>query len=29
VRKLSAVSAIEIACWDIIGKTTNQPIYNL
>ncbi len=24
-----AVSAIEIALWDIIGKATNQPIYNL
>ena len=24
-----ALSAIEMACWDIIGKTTNQPIYNL
>src|SRR5207244_1652234 len=22
-------SAIEIACWDIIGKACNQPIYNL
>ena len=26
---MCAVSAIEIACWDIIGKATNQPIYNL
>lgn len=26
---MSAVAAIEIACWDIIGKVTNQPIYNL
>lgn len=26
---MCAVSAIEIACWDIIGKVTNQPIYNL
>lgn len=26
---MSAVSAIEIACWDIIGKACNQPIYNL
>ncbi len=25
----SAVAAIEIALWDIIGKATNQPIYNL
>jgi len=24
-----AISAIEIALWDIIGKATNQPIYNL
>lgn len=24
-----ALSAIEIACWDIVGKATNQPIYNL
>ena len=24
-----ALSAIEIACWDIIGKAVNQPIYNL
>lgn len=23
------LSAIEMACWDIIGKATNQPIYNL
>ena len=26
---MCAVSAIEIACWDIIGKATNQPVYNL
>ncbi len=26
---MCAVSAIEIACWDIIGKACNQPIYNL
>lgn len=26
---MCAVAAIEIACWDIIGKATNQPIYNL
>jgi len=25
----SAVCAIEVACWDIIGKALNQPIYNL
>ncbi len=24
-----AVAAIEIACWDIIGKASNQPVYNL
>lgn len=24
-----ALSAIEMACWDIIGKALNQPIYNL
>ena len=24
-----AMSAIEIACWDIVGKALNQPIYNL
>jgi galactonate dehydratase len=26
---LSAVSAIEQACWDILGKSLNQPIYKL
>jgi galactonate dehydratase len=26
---MCAVSAIEIACWDIIGKVCGQPIYNL
>ena len=26
---MSAVSALEIACWDIIGKATGQPVYNL
>ena len=25
----SAVAAIEVACWDIIGKALGQPIYNL
>ncbi len=24
-----AFSAIEMACWDLIGKATNQPVYNL
>lgn len=24
-----ALSAIEIACWDLMGKATGQPIYNL
>lgn len=24
-----AIAAIEIACWDIIGKACNQPVYNL
>lgn len=24
-----ALSGIEIACWDIIGKACNQPVYNL
>ena len=27
--KMCAISAIEIACWDIIGKAVGQPIYNL
>ena len=26
---MCAVSAIEIACWDIMGKACNQPVYNL
>jgi len=25
----SALSAIEMACWDIVGKALDQPIYNL
>ncbi|MCZ6680523.1 MAG: mandelate racemase/muconate lactonizing enzyme family protein [Candidatus Poribacteria bacterium] len=24
-----ALSAIEMACWDIVGKAANQPVYNL
>jgi galactonate dehydratase len=27
--KMSAVSALEIACWDILGKALGQPVYNL
>jgi galactonate dehydratase len=27
--KMCAISAVEIACWDIIGKALGQPIYNL
>jgi galactonate dehydratase len=26
---MAAVAAIEMACWDIVGKALNQPIYNL
>src|SRR6185503_13072384 len=26
---MSAVAAVEIACWDIVGKVVGQPIYNL
>lgn len=26
---MAAVAAIEMACWDIIGKALNQPIHNL
>ena len=29
ILKTSAQSAIEIACWDIVGKAFGQPIYNL
>jgi len=27
--KMCAISAIEIACWDALGKLLQQPIYNL
>jgi galactonate dehydratase len=27
--KVAVISAIETACWDIIGKELNQPLYNL
>ncbi len=27
--RLPLISAFEIACWDIVGKALNQPIYNL
>ena len=27
--KMSAMAAIEIACWDIMGKATNLPVYKL
>lgn len=26
---MGVISAFEIACWDIIGKALNQPVYNL
>ena len=26
---LSAISGIEQACWDILGKSLNQPVYKL
>ncbi len=26
---MPAISAIEMACWDVIGKVTGQPVYNL
>jgi galactonate dehydratase len=29
VHMTSALSGIEMACWDLIGKTLGQPIYNL
>ena len=27
--KMCAISALEIACWDAVGKAVGQPIYNL
>jgi 2-dehydro-3-deoxyphosphogalactonate aldolase len=27
--KVAVISAFEMACWDIIGKELNQPVYNL
>jgi 2-dehydro-3-deoxyphosphogalactonate aldolase len=27
--RMGVISAIEMACWDIVGKELNQPIYNL
>ena len=26
---MTAISAVEIACWDLIGKACNQPVYRL
>src|SRR5947207_1564206 len=26
---MSAISTLEIACWDIVGKALNQPVYRL
>jgi len=26
---MAVLSALEMACWDIIGKEANQPVYNL
>jgi galactonate dehydratase len=29
ITKVAAISAFEMACWDIIGKELDQPVYNL
>ncbi|OUR79698.1 isomerase [Alphaproteobacteria bacterium 46_93_T64] len=29
VTMMGVLSALEMACWDIVGKETNQPVYNL
>src|ERR1700684_3057168 len=29
VSLMSVISGLEMACWDIIGKALNQPVYNL
>lgn len=29
ITKVAVISAFEMACWDIIGKELNQPVYNL
>jgi galactonate dehydratase len=26
---LSAISGIEMACWDILGKSLDRPVYKL
>jgi galactonate dehydratase len=26
---MCAISAIEIVCWDVVGKALGQPVYNL
>ncbi len=29
VTRMAVISAFEMACWDIVGKEVNQPVYNL